>query len=495
VIPRDLRVDSAGEAVTLRPAAVGASVSGRHAAAAGRGLFGRLASVPLVPLAVCLGAAILLSLEPAWRGPAVLTLAVILWALNVVPDFVVGLGLIVVWNLLDITRPEATLSGFASPTWFLMIAVLGLGTSLGASGLLDRLAIRLLRLFPATFAGQTTALLLGGLLVTPTLPLAIARCAITGPLAASLARALRYRPGSRGAAGIGLAAFVGAALFGRVFLSGAALNFVAWGLLPAEARPSWALWAAAAAPVTILTAVGSLAVILVSFRPAGEHVPPSETFEDPLRTRGSFSRAELIAGATALAVLGALALGPCGGSQAAWIAGAGLLVLLGTGVVSRDQIRSALDWPLLLFLGVILSLPAMVHAIGIDGTLTAFVPRVLPAAHSSPAWSIAALYLLTLAVRVVLSEWAAVPLLCVALLPAAPALDLHPWVIAFVILLGANLWTLPYQYASYLAFVSGAGGGLWTHRQVWPFSLAHAALTLLALMASIPWWHLLGLTR
>ena len=34
--------------------------------------------------------------------------------------------------------------------------------------------------------------------------------------------------------------------------------------------------------------------------------------------------------------------------------------------------------------------------------------------------------MLTLGVRVVLSEWVAVPLLTVALLPAAPALDLHP---------------------------------------------------------------------
>jgi Na+/H+ antiporter NhaD/arsenite permease-like protein len=314
-------------------------------------------------------------------------------------------------------------------------------------------------------------------------------------LAASLVHVLEYRPRSRGAVGIGLAAFVGAALFGRLFLSGAALNFVAWGLLPAGARPSWALWAWAAAPVTILTAFGSLALILAAFRPRGERVPPTEVFEERLRAKGRLSRAEHVAGVTTVAVLGAFALGPLVNVQPAWIAGAGLLVLVGADVVNRDHIRTALDWPLLLFLGVILSLPAMVHEIGLDATLMSLVPRVLPPAHSSPAWSIAALYLLTLAVRVVLSEWVAVPLLCMALLPAAPALDLHPWVIAFVILLGSNLWTLPYQYASYLAFVSGAGGALWTHRQVWPFSLAHIALSLLALLASVPWWRLLGLTR
>jgi DASS family divalent anion:Na+ symporter len=421
-------------------------------------------------------------------------LVVTLWAVNAFPDFAVGFGLVVTWNLLGIGRPEVSLSGFASPTWFLLIAILGLAASLASSGLLERLAIRLLLLFPATFRGQTTALLLGGLVMTPALPLTVARCAMTAPLATVLARTLRYAPGSRPAVGIGLAAFVGAGLLSRGFLSGAALNFIAWGLLPAAARPTWLVWALAAIPVTMVTALGSLGIILSRFRPASDVPLPNQVLSAELRARGPLSRNEWLAGAATLAVLGGFVFAPPT-VNSTWLAGVGFLVLLALGVLNRDQVRSALDWPLLLFLGVTLSLPAMVHDLGLDATIVSVATRLLPPAHCSPLWSVAVLFLLTLAARVALSEWVTVPLLIVALLPAAPTLDLHPWVIAFVVLLGSNMWTLPHQFASYVAFVGGSGGALWTHRQVWPFSLVHAGLSLLGLLASIPWWRLLGLVR
>ncbi len=455
----------------------------------------RVVSRSLPCVTVLVGMASFFSVGAIWRGPLLLGVAVVLWGLNALPDFVVGLGLVVAWNLLGIGRPEASLSGFASPTWFLLIAILGLAASLAASGLLERLAIRLMLVFPATFVGQTVALLVGGLLITPMLPLTVARCAMTAPLAVSLARTLHYRSGSSPAVGIGLAAFVGSGLLSRGFLSGATLNFIAWGLLPADARPSWMFWALAAAPVTLLTASGSLGLILAVFRPVNDSPLPNEALIERLRAKGPISRAEHLAGAATLTVLAGFILGPLAGINGTWIAGAGFLVLLGLGVLERDQVRTALDWPLLLFLGVTLSLPGMVHDLGLDTTMVSLVPRVLPAAHASPMWSIAVLFALTLATRVVLSEWVAVPLLTVTLLPAASALDLHPWVIAFVVLLGSNLWTLPYQYASYVAFAGGAAGALWTHRQVLPFSVVHIGLSLLGLLISTPWWRLLGLVK
>jgi DASS family divalent anion:Na+ symporter len=350
---------------------------------------------------------------------------------------------------------------FASPTWFLLIAILGLAASLASSGLLERLAIRLMLLFPATFRGQTTALLLGGLVMTPVLPLTVARCAMTAPLATVVARTLRYAPGSRPAVGIGLAAFVGAGLLSRGFLSGATLNLIAWGLLPDAARPTWLAWALAAIPVTMVTALGSLAIILSLFRPSSDAPLPDQVLSAELRARGRLSRNEWLAGAAALAVFGGFALAPPT-LNSTWLAGAGFLFRLALGVLKRDQVRSALDWPLLLFLGETLSLPAMVRDLGLDATVVSAATGLLPPAHCSPLWSIAVLFLLTLAARVVLSEWVMVPLLTVASLPAAPALDLHPWIIAFVVLVGANVWMLPHQFPSYLAFVGGSGGALWT---------------------------------
>ncbi len=430
---------------------------------------------------------------PAWHAALLLGATIAAWGLELLPDFVVALSFIAIYNVAGLGPPSVSLSGFASPAWFLLVGILAVGAALNRSGLLQRLALRLLRVFPPTFRGQSLALLVGGLLITPLLPLTVGRCALTAPLAVRLAEALRYPPRSRQAVGIGLAAFVGAGLLSRGFLSGATLNLIAWSLLPPDARVGWALWALAAAPTTLLLVAGSLAIILFAFRPEADQAIPNETIEDRLRTLGPPSGAEWLVGAVTLAVLLGFVVGPSRGVESAWVACAGALVLVGAGVLTREHFRSAIDWPLLLFLGVVLSLPAMFRHAGLEARLNEMLPLALGWAHASPTQAIVVLFLLTVGARFVLSEWVGVPLLTMALLPAAQGLSLHPWVIAFVVLMGANLWVLPYQFASYLAFWGGSEGRLFSHRQVRAFGGAYMALSLIALVVSIPFWRLLGL--
>jgi len=119
-------------------------------------------------------------------------------------------------------------------------------------------------MFPATFIGQVVAFLVGGLVMTPFLPLTVARCALTAPLARQVADMLGYPARSRGAVGIGLAAFTGSGLLSRVFLSGATLNVIAWNLLPAATRPGWWRWALAGAPMMLVLTAGALGIILLT---------------------------------------------------------------------------------------------------------------------------------------------------------------------------------------------------------------------------------------
>jgi hypothetical protein len=62
-------------------------------------------------------------------------------------------------------------------------------------------------------------------------------------------------------------------------------------------------------------------------------------------------------------------------------------------------------------------------------------------------------------------------------------------------LLGSNLWSVPYQFASYLAFWSGSQGRLFGHDQIRGFSIAFMVLSLCGVLVSIPVWRFLGLLR
>ncbi len=429
---------------------------------------------------------------PESRGSVLLIAAMLCWTLDVLPDYVVALGVIVVWNVAAIGPSAPSLSGFASPVWFLLLGVLAVGGGLARSGVLQRIAVALLSMFPATFVGQVVAFLVGGLLMTPFLPLTVARCALTAPLARQVAEMLGYPARSRAAIGIGLAAFTGSGLLSRVFLSGATLNLIAWSLLPPATRPGWWRWAVAGAPMMLVLTVGMLGIILLTCRPANDCPVGREVIQRQRRDLGALTPQARVAGVAAVVVLIGFVAGPYLKIDGAWFACLGAMTLTATGVLTREQFRLMIDWPLLIFLGVILSMPAMIHQIGVDARLAQALPPLVAWAHGSPVWTLTLLFVMVTAARFVLSEWVAIPLLTATLVPIAPTVGLHPWVVAFVVLSAANLWSVPYQFAAYLAFWSASEGYLFAHDQVRAFSVAYVLLSLCGLLVSIPVWRLLG---
>jgi di/tricarboxylate transporter len=457
-------------------------------AAAGAAPLARmLALLPLGPLAAYFW------VEPQARGAVLLVGAILFWTLDVLPDYVVALGVIVVWNMAGIGPSGPSLSGFASPVWFLLLGVLAVGGGLARSGILQRVAFALLSLFPATFCGQVVAFLVGGLLATPLLPLTVARCALMAPLARQVARLLGYPARSRAAIGIGLAAFVGSSLLSRVFLSGATVNLIAWSLLPPATRPGWWMWALAATPMLLVVTLGLLGVILLRYRPANDRPLERDVIERQRHEIGPLTARERAAGICAAAVLIGLVAGPQLSIDGAWFACLGAIALTATGVLTREHFRGAIDWPLLIFLGVILGMPAMIHQAGVDAQLASALPVLVAWAHGSPGWTLTVLFVIVTGMRFLLSEWVAIPLLTATLLPLAPALGVDPWIVAFVVLVASNVWIAPYQFSSYLAFWSASDGELFAHDQVRAFSIVSTILTLGGILLSIPLWRLLGL--
>ena len=414
------------------------------------------------------------------------------WTLDVLPDYVVALGVIVVWNVAAIGPSDASLSGFASPVWFLLLGVLAVGGGLVRSGVLQRLALALLSMFPATFVGQVVAFLVGGLVMTPLLPLTVARCALTAPLARQVAEMLGYPARSRPAVGIGLAAFTGSGLLSRVFLSGATLNLIAWSLLPPATRPGWWRWAIAGAPTMLVLTGGALGIILLTCRPANDRPIGRDVIQRQRRNIGPLTAHAHVAGVAAVVALIGFVAGPYLEIDGAWFACLGAMTLTAAGVLTREQFRSTIDWPFLIFLGVILGMPAMIHHIGVDARLAEALPPLVAWAPGSPVWTVTLLFVIVTAARFLLSEWVAIPLMTATLVPIAPTVGLHPWVVAFVVLSAANLWSVPYQFASYLAFWSASEGYLFAHDQVRTFSVAYVLLSLCGLLVSIPVWRLLG---
>ena len=138
---------------------------------------------------------------------ATLALGVVLWVGDVFDDYVVGLMLLMSWVVLDITSSNLALSGFSHSSWFFVVAGLGLGAAVAKSGLLHRLAIRVLNRIPLTcHKTHSFVLFVSGLLVTPLLPTGKARAVIALPVSQAIAKATGFADRTNGSAALSLAA-------------------------------------------------------------------------------------------------------------------------------------------------------------------------------------------------------------------------------------------------------------------------------------------------
>ncbi len=455
----------------------------------------------IIGLAIALGAPLVLwqldaptglSLQ-GWHVGLVVLGAALAWLFEPLPDFVVTLAMATAWGIAGLASLSLTFAGFASSSWLLALGALGLAAAMARSGLLFRIALRLLRIFPPTHVGQALALLVGGVLVTPLVPLAIARVATIAPLARETALALGYPSRSRAAAALAFGGLIGHGFFSSVFLTGLAMNFFVLDLLPGpdRARFGWLQWFLAAVPAGAVVLVGSVIVILLLFRPeVGPRATPDRLRRQE-RALGPPTRRELVTIAALGVLLIGLLLQPLLEIESAWIAIASLLIAM-AGSLDREHFRGSIDWGFLLLFGVLLGTGGVLHSVGIDRWIA---QELVPLARvvGDPGLLVVLLGVFVVACRLVLPWIPATLLLSLALVPAAPQLGLSPWVVGFVVLVAANTWLHPSQSDFYRLTREATGGEMFTDRQGLVAGVAMTVVTLAALAASVPYWRATGL--
>ena len=446
-----------------------------------------------VAVALVLCAATLFVDLAQWRFSLFVLAAVALWVTEPVPAYVVSLALVSAWVISGIAPAYATIYGFASLNWIFVVAVLGIASAVARSGLLLRLGLLLIERVPSGLRWQSAALLGTGILLTPLLPLAMARAAITAPLAVAVADALRLRDRGPASALLGLSAWVGSGPFLFLFMNGSPVCLILWSLMPKDQeRFNWLFWLLSAAPLGMMIAVGMFVALHLLNRPGADVPPRRERLRLQHAVLGPPSRVEV-----AVAVIVGLTL-------VGWIVGPvflihpGLVALLAFIAVSVATRASAsdlarLDWGYLIFYGVALSLSNLVEGLRLDKIVA--VPAGARLAEIGISGPVFVLFvgLLTVLVRSVLPADQAVILLGLALIPIAGAVGVHPWLVVIAILTFALSWHVVAQTPEYLVAHVASEGRLYSHGQARRVAFAYLVVAFAALALCLPYWHLLGL--
>lgn len=480
-----------------------ASFSGlRHVSATAGALENLAASRPLgVVLCLAVLAWFFLTSAPAglsheaYWALGLLIAALPLLVFSVLGDHLITLLMVVGWAGLGLVPPRVALGGFATPGWFLVLAVLGVGVALSRSGLLYRLVLALAERVPPKHVAVSLALVAAGLVFSPVMPNATGRTALAAPLVPEMATALGYGPRSRGSAALAMAVLLGFGQMCSLFLTGSSSGLLVHSLLPPESRArfGWVTWFLAALPLHVVIFAGTYLAVLVLLRAETMTPRSRDRIQAQRRLLGPMTRAERIGAIVFVFLLVAFVAGPAVGLDPAWAAVLAMVVLAAANVLDQQGFKSGINWTFLIFFGGMLSLADVFRVLKVDAWLATLVANPLAPLATRPVLFLVALalagYLLNLVVR-----WqAACVLMTLVLVPAVAPLGVDPWVVGITALVTTNMWFLPYQSTIYQALYYGTDERAFSHAQALPIALAYGVSCLLGLVASVPLWRAMGL--
>lgn len=420
--------------------------------------------------------------------------AVMLWVANLVPEYVVALGMLMFWVVGGLVEPEVAFSGFASTTWFYMIFIMALSAAVIKSGILYRFALYALKWFPAHYRGQLWGTVIGGLLLNPLIPSSSAKVTLGVPIAQTLTESMGFAEQSRGASGLGLAAMIFYGFTAPFVLTGSYTNMMAFGLVSGGSGITWLEWFLYALPAFLVFGAVILAVLFCKYGKLQAARPISmEVLDEQLRLLGPMSREELLSLWTVIGSVALMIMQPLHGVDSTWVMLTGFAVLVITGALDRQTISTGIDWTFLLFLGVAFSFAGGVNELGITEALSTFLGDRLSMVTGSPYIFLLTVIAVSFLVTLVVRDDPAVILLVTALLPLAQSVGIHPWILVFVILLGTDPFFFTYQSPTYLTAYYSSEGKAFTHRQGQKMGVLYAAAVVIAVLCSIPYWRWIGL--
>ncbi len=432
-----------------------------------------------------------------WHALVLLATAVPILAVEALPDGILALLVCVAWVLGGVARPEVAFAGFSSPSWILVVSVLAVGAAIGASGVLYRLALWMVAHTKGGFAGQVVALSLAGVIMGPAVPNATGRVAMIAPALRELVEALGYPSRSPAAVGLAMTVLMGFGQMAAIFLTSSTTAVLVFAVLPAETRKGldWLAWAYYAAPPHLILLFGVIGMIFWHYRPRGalKNDPGRRSSLELQRALlGPPSRREWISVLVGAALIIGFVAQPIHGLNPAWVSVLALSLLAATGVATAATLRDV-NWSFALLFGMLAGISDVFSRTQLDQWLAHAIVGFVGGLAGAPALFVFVLTLVCFALSFVLRWQAAAPLVTIALAPVAAAQGISPLVVGFVALIACNAFFLPYQSTSYLALYHGTGGEIFSHEQARPVAIAYAVFSVVALVASVYIWRMMGL--
>jgi DASS family divalent anion:Na+ symporter len=348
---------------------------------------------------------------------------------------------------------------------------------------------------PRRYKLLTFILFGSGFVATPLLPLGRARAVLLGTFNKSIFHTTGFKPCSNGSAGLGLSTFLASGQMSFMFLTGAAYGLAGWSLLPqsAKAEFGWLSWLIAALPAGIFSFLFLFAATHFVFPLTEEdrtHIANRFNGKQT-ETARPWSRNEWLSLVVVILSIVAWLSKPLHGIDESWVALAGMVAFLTSGVLDKKGF-SSIDWGFLFFFAIVSSLGNIAMYLSVDKWLVSIMNPVFALFSFHPLPFLLVIVLVAFVVRLFLKKITAAVVSTIVLIPWATVMDIHPGVILLAILIGMESWFLPYQDDSYQLVYNTTEGRSFSHAQARKIMIAKFVSAFLAIGLSYPYWKALG---
>lgn len=432
------------------------------------------------------------------KAVAILCWAVIYWVFDVFPDYVVGMAMSALFVITKAAPMNVAFAAYSTDAWWLLVAAIGLGVAATQTGLLTRISLIVLKIFPATYHGQVMALIGCGTFLGTLIPSTTAKMAVMSPVALSISNALGFKKKSPGATGIFAACGTGFNLSSPFLMSSSFLAYVAVSLLPKaeQAQFTWSFWFLCAATWGIILLIGCTAAIFYLYRPEKDVRLAKGFIDEQLEALGPFTKEQKITLIVALTCLAFWMTQSLHKIPASIVALTGLCILLACNVYERADFRKLIVWDAIMFLGSVTSLGSVFGTLKIDAWLASLFGPVLAPFASNIFLYIAMLSIIVYVLRFfVISVGSAVAVLTLVFAPVTAAQGIDPFIAAFTVYCAGNVWNVFYNSIVWVVGYYATGGDMVEFKEMRKFSIAYMIISIIGLLASVPAWRMLGLLK
>lgn len=428
---------------------------------------------------------------------AILAAMVFMLISGVFDEHIVILSTLAMCVIFNVASFSTIFSAYSGTTMWMVLTILPITVVIQKSGLMNRIALYLLKIFPSSFKWQLFSLSLSSMLISPLIPSTTAKSGLLASLTASVAEKMKLEKQSKPITGIFLAVFINGPSMGHIFLSGSVQALLVVGMMPegmAE-KFSWMGWLAAASVWAVIAFLLVFIVLLFLYHPDQPVSLTKEEIRQMIKEMGKISGIERITAVLMIVTLAGWITKSWTGIPECIFAIAAYSVLYTVGAISKKEFRADVPWDVWVYVGGIVCVANLFTTLGIDVWLADVMEPMVKIITCNAVVYMIALVLIVYAFRVfIVSSIATVTIFYVVFAATAfQMLGISPFITGFLIIGASKSWPTEYTNTNYVTAEAIIGKDAVRFKDAQIMSHLYILITIVAAVMSIPFWKLMGL--